>query len=209
MVNSMNAEKGMLCWSNPGIKKVGKCQAPHSTPRIRLAESIDLVASSRGRAYPRQPISSPTTRTKRIGSRIESWPSATGVGAPSRRCTPAVTSARTAGSPRATTYQRTPTRQRRIRPNQSLKPVLPSAAATTITAASAGPKRPTKPTIGDTCNEGIHQPRKGVRQDEERSKGVASNECHYGSHRDLFFGTLLQDIVTRCIFSYNELPRTE
>jgi hypothetical protein len=45
MVNSMNAEKGMLCWGNPGIKKVGKCHAPHSTPRIRLAESIDLVAS--------------------------------------------------------------------------------------------------------------------------------------------------------------------
>src|ERR687898_1323516 len=68
MVNSMNAEKGMLCWGNPGIKKVGKCHAPHSTPRIRLAESIDLVASSLGRAYPRQPISSPTTRMKRIGS---------------------------------------------------------------------------------------------------------------------------------------------
>lgn len=95
----------------------------------------------------RQPRSSPITRKKRIIVSGDGSLNRTCTGAPRAMLRPNAPSESTAGSPKATAYQRSPTRQIATRWMRVRMPARPSATALTMIAAAAGPNRARNPSV--------------------------------------------------------------
>ncbi len=86
-------QQGISRWKAPAIQHRGWCHMPPMAPRTRLALSVDCHARRRGRAKPRQPISSPSTLlgstyTNTTTARIPGQDRRTPPLAPSRRVDP-------------------------------------------------------------------------------------------------------------------------
>src|SRR5215204_2160482 len=58
-IQTKKGAKGREAWGRPAIKNSGRCHMAHTTPMIRAELSPLRSVCSVGKAYPRQPISSP------------------------------------------------------------------------------------------------------------------------------------------------------
>src|SRR5215216_7032027 len=120
---------GSMC-----AKTSGTCQRATSGARIMVDTSGERLACKPGRARPRQPGSSPIGPFRGLISFIANTMmmlvkggkvASDGTGAPIATMSATATAAAASGMPKATAYQRHPTRQRIIRKPSSRSPAQP------------------------------------------------------------------------------------